>query len=65
MYKISDEVINFVEKVMKTWREELTPGGSEGPERYIQGGCTINITICNSDDATQPNTQEMQRRIQT
>ena len=24
MYKISDEVINFIEKTMKTWRVELT-----------------------------------------
>ena len=27
MYKMSDEVINFIEKTMKTWREELTAGG--------------------------------------
>ena len=27
MYKISDEVINFIEKNMKTWRVELTAGG--------------------------------------
>ena len=27
MYKISDEVINFIEKTMKTWRVELTTGG--------------------------------------
>ena len=26
MYKISDEVINFIEKTMKTWRVELTAG---------------------------------------
>ena len=24
MYKISDEVINFIEKTMKTWRVEMT-----------------------------------------
>ena len=26
MYKISDEVINFIDKTMKTWRVELTAG---------------------------------------
>ena len=28
MYKISHEVINFIEKTMKTWRVELTVGGT-------------------------------------
>ena len=28
MYKISDEVINFIEKTLKTWRLELTRGKS-------------------------------------
>ena len=27
MYKITDEVINFIEKTMKTWRVQLTTGG--------------------------------------
>ena len=27
MYKISHEVINFIEKTMKNWRDELTAGG--------------------------------------
>ena len=27
MYKISHEVINFIEQTMKTWRVELTAGG--------------------------------------
>ena len=27
MYKISHKVINFIEKTMKTWSEELTAGG--------------------------------------
>ena len=26
MYKISDEIINFIEKTMKTWKVELTAG---------------------------------------
>ena len=29
MYKISHEVINFIEHTMKTWRVELTAGGRE------------------------------------
>ena len=27
MYKISYEIINFIEKIMKNWRVELTAGG--------------------------------------
>ena len=27
MYKISHEVINFIDEIMKTWRVELTAGG--------------------------------------
>ena len=44
-------------------REKL--GWSEDPKGYIPGRCTITITICNSDDATQPHTQEMHRGIQS
>ena len=29
MYKISDEVINIIEKILKTWQVELTAGGGE------------------------------------
>ena len=38
MYKISDEVINFIEKNMKTWRVELTTGGKNLAETKIQSG---------------------------
>ena len=38
MYKISDEVINFIEKTMKTWRGELTAGGENLAETMIQRG---------------------------
>ena len=38
MYKISDEVINFIEKTMKTCREELTAGGKSLAEAKIQRG---------------------------
>ena len=35
------------------------------PEKYIRRRCTITITICYSNYATQPHTQEMHRWIQT
>ena len=38
MYKISNEVINFIEKTMKTWRKELTSGGRSSAEAKIQRG---------------------------
>ena len=38
MFKISDEVINFIEKTMKTWRVELTAGGKSFVETKIQRG---------------------------
>ena len=36
MYKISDEVINFIDKTIKTWRVELTAGGRRLAEAKIQ-----------------------------
>ena len=36
MYKISNEVIIFIEKTMKTWRGELTAGGRSLAEAKIQ-----------------------------
>ena len=38
MYKISDEVINIIEKTMKTWKVELTSGGRSLAEAKIQRG---------------------------
>ena len=38
MYKISHEVINFIEKTMKTWRAKLTAGGRNLAEIMIQRG---------------------------
>ena len=38
MYKISEEVINFLEKTRKTWRVELTAGGRSLAEAKIQRG---------------------------
>ena len=37
MYKIS-EVINFIDKIMKTWRVKLTAGGRSLAETKIQRG---------------------------
>ena len=38
MYKISHEVINFIEQTIKTWRGKLTAGGRSIPETKIQSG---------------------------
>ena len=38
MYKISDEIINFIEKTMKTWKVELIAGGRSLAEAKIQRG---------------------------
>ena len=38
MYKISHEVINFIEKTKKTWKVELTAGGKSLAETKIQRG---------------------------
>ena len=38
MYKISHEVINFIEKSMKNWRVELTAGGKSMAKTKIQRG---------------------------
>ena len=38
MYKISHEVINLIEKTMKTWKVELTTGGKSLAKAKIQRG---------------------------
>ena len=38
MYKISDEVINFIDKTMKSWRVEQTAGERKWAEAKIQRG---------------------------
>ena len=38
MYKIPDQVVQFIEKIMKTWREELTAGKKSLAEVKIQRG---------------------------
>ena len=67
MYKISDEVINFIEKTMKTWRVELTTEWKSLAETKIQRG----ILQRNAQSpllfivAMMPQTQKMHSRIQT
>ena len=36
MYKMSDEVINFIERTMKTWRVDLTAGEKSLAETKVQ-----------------------------
>ena len=38
MYEISDEVIKFIEKTIKTWRVAFTAGGRSLQETKIQRG---------------------------
>ena len=38
MYKISDEIINLIEKTMKNWRVELTAEGKSLAETKIERG---------------------------
>ena len=45
MYKISHEVINFIEKTMKTWRVELAAGGRSLAEAKIQRGIFPEDTL--------------------
>ena len=51
MYKISHEVINFIEKTMKTWRVELIAGRILA-ETKIQRGIFQGDTIHNSYEPT-------------
>ena len=56
MYKISNEIINFIDKTMKTWRVELTTGGRRLAEAKIQRGIfqgdALSPFIHNCHDAT-------------
>ena len=59
MYKISGQVIKFIENTMQNCRFELTTGEKfwgENPERNLPERCAFTITVCDSDDATQSNT---------
>ena len=69
IYKILVEVINFIEKTMKTvrmnWQQEEKAQLKRRSKWYIPRRCTITITIYNCDDATQPHTRKIHSRIQT
>ena len=45
MYKISDKVINFIEKTMKTWKVELTAGRRSLAEVKVQRGISLLLFI--------------------
>ena len=64
MYKISHEVINFIEQTMKTrrvnWQQEEEHIWNKDSKKYLPRRCTIALTIHNSHDAT-----EMHCRTQT
>ena len=45
MYKISHEVINFIEQTMKTWKVELTAGGKIIAETKIQRGIFLGDAL--------------------
>ena len=47
MYKITDHIVEFIEKTIQTWIVELTVGGQNLAEVKIQRECTITNTICN------------------
>ena len=55
MYKTSDELMQFIENTMEIWNVELTAWGKK-TDRDLPGRCSITITICNGDDATQSHT---------
>ena len=61
MYKIPDDVIQFIQKTMKTWRMELTAG----VKSLARANILRTITICNSIDVTQSHTQKLHGRILT
>ena len=56
MYKISDEVIKFIEETIKKLENRIDScmkkfSWGENSERYIPRRCTITISVFNSDDA--------------
>ena len=62
-HKLYWENYENLENGIDSRREKLS--WNEDPERYIPERRAITTTICNSDDATEPHTQKMFRRIQT
>ena len=66
-YTISDEVINFIKKTMKTWRVDLTEGRKSLAEAQIQRGIFPGdaLPLLLFIIATQEHTSKMQSRIKT
>ena len=58
MYKICDEVMKFNENTVESNSRQ-----EKNPARDLSERCTINITICKSDDATQFHIVYAQTRI--
>ena len=54
MCKITGEVMKFMEHIMEKWKKTLNL--NENPESNLPVRCTITITLCNSDDATETHT---------
>ena len=79
MYKISDEVIKFIEKTMESWRVELTEGGRGLTESKIQRGIfqgdalspllliismmPLNHMLRKCTDGYKPNVHELHQTI--
>ena len=56
MYKISNKIVNFIEKAMENWRVQLKPGKQSLAEVKIQRGIfqeVITTNVYYSNDATQ------------
>ena len=51
MYKISDEVIKFIEKTIRNWSVESL-AVVKIQKGFIPERCAIIITICDGDHAT-------------
>ena len=45
MYKIPDQVVQFIEKTMQTWRVELRAGGQSFAEVKIQRGIFQGVAL--------------------
>ena len=68
MFKIADQVVQFIEKTIKTWRVELTAGEKKLEEVKIRRGIFQGDALSPlrySYDATQSYAYEMQSRIKT
>ena len=70
MYKLSHEVINFIELTMKNLESGADSrkkkiSWNKDPKRDFPRRCTITLTIHNCHDATELHPQKMRNRTQT